>query len=326
MEKQRILGDKEFLHTLKNSRQPFHDGYFAMYSSVMNGIVTDPTLMLVPIDDHMVHRGDAVFETLKCTDGSVYNLQAHFSRLRSSAERIELNIRWTDEDLIELLRQTVRAGKHRDSLIRILLSRGPGSLGVNPYDCPSPQLYIIAVHLPDSFMSQHPEGASVAYSSIPVKASYLATAKTCNYLPNALMRKEAADRGVHFVIALDENGHLAESATENMMVLSPERILLLPTPENILAGTTMNRVMKLAESLLADQTLAGIQTAGVTLDAILKAPELFIVGTTPNVTAVVAFDGKPVGTGKPGPVFEKLSRLLLDDIHNNSTMRTALFE
>ena len=205
-----ILSSSEIEKKLEDFRQDFHTGYYAMYSSVLQGIITDPVRMSIPMDDHVVHRGDGIFETLKCMNGSVYNLAAHLKRLRRSAEGIALVPPCTDEEITNIMIQTIRAGNHKNAYIRLLISRGPGSLGVNPYDSISPQLYIMISQLKPSFMQSHPQGARTIFSSIPAKTSFMATMKNCNYMQNVLMKKEAVDNDIDFVIALDERAHLGD--------------------------------------------------------------------------------------------------------------------
>jgi branched-chain amino acid aminotransferase len=279
-----------------------------MYSSVFGGIVTDPRLMLVPADDHVVHRGDGVFETIKFLNHRVYLLREHIVRLFSSAARIGLKSPWSPDDLVEITQETVRAGGHETGLIRILLSRGPGSLGVNPYDCPRPGLYVLAHKLGPSFMDAHPAGARVRASAVPVKSGFFANVKSCNYLPNAMMKKEAVDAGVDFTVAYDERGFLAEGATENLGLVMSDGVLLAPRADRILTGTTMLRVLELA----APHMKTG--HADLRREDVLNAAEILIFGTTPDVTAVVEYDGRPVGGGVPGPVYRRLADLLRRDI------------
>lgn len=299
---------------LASLRQPWHANQYAMFSSILGGIVTDPVWMNVPVDDHLVHRGDGVFETLKCVAGRVYLCREHVARLFKSAGRIGLVSPWTEPEIIDIVRQVVRAGGKTDCLIRVLLSRGPGGFGVNPYECPRPGLYVVAHRLPPPFMDAHPAGARVRSSAIPVKAGFFATVKTCNYLPNALMKKEAVDAGVDFTINFDENGRLGEGATENIGLLTARRELLVPRTDRILAGTTMLRTMELARTLVERGELARVEHADLGREDMSSAAEVFIFGTTPDVTAVVEFDGQPVSGGKPGPVWRSLHDLLCRDI------------
>lgn len=294
-------------------RRPFHDTYYAMFSSRLGGLVTDPLLMQVPVDDHLVHRGDGVFETLKCAAGRIVLGREHIARLFASAGRIGLQPAWTPDQILDLVRATVRAGGKTECLVRILLSRGPGGFGVSPYECPEPGLYIMAHRLPPPFMVAHPEGARVRTSAVPVKAGFFANVKSCNYLPNVLMKKEALDAGVDFTISFDEQDRLAEGATENIAILTSKRELLAPTTERILAGTTMLRVIELAQSLVKNGTLARAAHADLRRADLESATELYILGTTPEVTAIVEFDGRKIGDGQPGPVWKLLADLYRDD-------------
>ena len=307
---------------MQRARAPHQAGYYAMFSSLYGGIVTEPLLMQVPVDDHLVHRGDGVFETIKCVDGQIYLLHEHLARLNHSATAIGLKCPWPREVLADLTRQTVRAGGRANCLIRILLSRGPGSLGVNPYDCPTPGLYILAHELKPPFMALHPGGARAAISRIPVKPSFFATIKACNYLPNALMKKEAVDMGVDFTLAFDEQGALAEGATENAGILTAEGDLRVPKPERILAGTTMLRVLELARPLVESGLLRSVGPGAISRVDISRAREIFIFGTTPDVTSVVEFEGHPVGDGKPGPVARALTACLERDLREPSPRLT----
>ena len=150
-------------------------------------------------------------------------------------------------ELVRLTCDTVRAGGRRDALVRLLVSRGPGGMSVNPYECLRPQVYIVAYRLPPPFMQSHPQGARVETSAVPLKPSFFARVKTCNYLPNVLMKKEAVDRGVDFMAAFDTAGFLAEGATENIAIVSADGYLASPFSSRILTGTTMVRVMELAQ-------------------------------------------------------------------------------
>ena len=299
--------------------------YYAMYSSAWDGIVTDPSLMVVPADDHLVHRGDGVFETIKCVDGLIYCLTAHLERLAFSARNVGLTSPWSQTDLSQIIIQTIRAGGNRDCLVRILLSRGPGSLGVNPYDCPKPGLYVVVHQLKPSFMEAHPEGARVITSKVPVKPGFFANIKSCNYLPNVLMKKEAFDAGADFSLSFDERGFLAEGATENAGIVDENGALLVPTTDRILSGTTMFRATELAKQLKDNSLLAAVRSSAITRDMMSTAREIMIFGTTPDVTAVVEFDGKPVGSGRPGPVALELNRLIINDIRTNKAVQSPVF-
>ncbi|HOO20125.1 MAG TPA: aminotransferase class IV [Kiritimatiellia bacterium] len=300
------------------AHQPdYHANYYAMYSSWWNGITTEPNLMVVPVDDHMVHRGDGLFETFKCVDGAVYNLEAHLARLENGAKAIALQMPWSREDIRRIIGEVLKAGGRRDALIRIFVSRGPGGHSANPYECPEPLLMVLAIRLPPPFMASHPEGARVGMSAVPNKEGMFAQVKSVNYLPNVLMKKQAVDAGVDFMLGFDKDGHMTELPTENFGIVTAGRVLKVPRPDHILAGTTMGRVLALArDHLVPSGVLAGVAEADVPRAELEEAEEMLVFGTSPHVTAVTEFAGRPVGDGKPGPVWRELSRLFEADLKN----------
>jgi len=305
-------------------RRPYQNTYFAMYSSVYGGVVTDPRLMLLPIDDHMVHRGDGVFEAFKAIDGNIYNLNAHLDRLINSARGIALDLSVSLTELKRIIIQTALVADHPTCMIRIYVSRGPGGFGVNPYECPAAQLYVVITALGTPFMELHPEGARLCTSAIPAKSADMAIIKNCNYAPNVLMKKEAVDRKVDFSMGFDERGFLTEGATENMGIVSHDNRLLFPNLDRILTGTTMLRAMTLSQELVREGILAFSGLANISHADILAARELIIAGTTINVVAGVEFDRNVIGTGKPGPVYHRLAALLDKDMRENATVLTPL--
>lgn len=309
---------------LVQSRRPYQAKYFAMYSSLLDGVLTDPVLMQLPVDDHLVHRGDGVFETCKCVAGGIYLLDAHMVRLERSAAAI--GIRWSDgmDAVRRLTLETAQVAAQRDCSIRIILARGPGSFGVSPYESPVPALYIVVYGLGRVFMDVHPAGASVRRSTIPAKPAEMAEIKNCNYLPNVLMKRESVDWGVDFVVGFDAQGHLTEGPTENAGIVTRSGELVFPRLENILAGTTMLRLAELAKALLPTGELRAIQFRDITEDEVRTAAEMLVVGTTINVVAVRTYEGHPVGDGRPGPVWRRLQTMLEADVLRNEAMRTVV--
>lgn len=298
---------------------------FAFYSSLFGGVVTDPEWMFAPADDHLVHRGDGVFETLRVVAGAVYAMGPHLDRLRASAEAIGLGLPMTPEGLTEAVVQTIRAAGRPDVLVRLIVSRGPGGWAVNPYESRAPQVYIAVYAIGRPFMELHPEGARVRTSRTPLKGGFLATIKTCNYIPNALMKKEAVDAGVDFTVAFDEQGRLAEGATENFGIVDADGILRTPPAERILAGVTMTRCAALAAAAPERHGLRGVACSHISRADIATAREALIFGTSCEVVSVVELDGRRIGDGRPGPVAAALWRSLRDDMLNNPAWRTPAF-
>jgi branched-chain amino acid aminotransferase len=319
----KIIDCSNYLDVLSGTRKPWHEKYYAMYSSVLGGVVLDPVLMQVPIDDHLVHRGDGVFDTFKCVGGAAYNLDAHLSRLMRSASSIGVSWSAGFDDVRALTLATLAEAGRQNCSGRVMIARGPGSFGVSPYESPEPALYIIVYTAGVPFMVKHPEGASVRRSQVPVKPARFATVKNCNYLPNVMMKRESVDWGVDFVVGFDSDGFMAEGATENFGIVSKEGELLFPRMDTVLDGTTMLRVMQLAEALVETGVLKRIAFRDITETDVREAAEMLIVGTTINVVSVRSFEGAPVGSGVPGRAGCALDALLVRDIEGNDAMRTV---
>lgn len=308
------------------SRLPNRDKkLYAMYSSVTDCIVTDQSVMSVPVDDHMVHRGDGVFESFKCVDGSIYNLEDHLARLEKSCGMLGIELPVPLEEMGRIIIQTVRAGNQPNALVRLLLSRGQGTMGIDPYACFNPELYIVVYEMHGAKIDKMPDGVSVGLSKIPIKPGIFAQVKTCNYLPNVLMKKEAVDMGVDFTVSLDENRFLAEGATENIGIVTRGKELFMPPPERVLAGTTAKRAMDFAKQLKAERVLTNAEFRPINLGAVRSAAEVHIYGTTPNITPVTTFDGNRVGDGKPGAIAARLFEMLKEEMIPDSTRLTKVF-
>jgi len=306
-------------------QKPWHFKYLAMYSSVYGGIVTDPTLMMIPADDHVVHRGDGVFDVAKCVEGGVYQFDGHLDRLFRSAAAISL-VPPCDREAIERIAiETIRAGNEPNCSIRITLSRGPGGFSVSPLECPESALYVNVFRtktLPPEYLT---EGVRISLSEVPIKPSYFARVKSCNYLPNVLMALEAKTADAHFTVALDEQGFLAEGSTENIIVVSGEGYLLFPEYNRILKGLTVSRAAKLAEKLVEEGLISGVRFANISPEEAYRGREMMLLGTSIDVLPAVYLNGRTIGEGKPGPVAKRLRQLFRDDMTRNPEMITRVF-
>jgi branched-chain amino acid aminotransferase len=191
----RLITKENFFLSLADQYRPWQKDYLAMYSSQWSGVTTDPDLMMVPIDDHLVHRGDGAFEVIRCVRGKIYQMEAHLKRLERSAKTISLNFPPDYDRITDVITRVVLIGGERDCLIRVIISRGPGSFSINPHDCPSSQIYVNVNRFRSLPGKCYKEGIPLVTSNIPIKKSFFATVKSCNYLPNVLMKMEAIEAG-----------------------------------------------------------------------------------------------------------------------------------
>ncbi|MCF8033845.1 MAG: aminotransferase class IV [Desulfarculaceae bacterium] len=320
------LNDIQAMERLKALPRPWASDYLAMYSNWLGGIVRDPWLMSVPIDDHLVHRGDGVFEATKCIDGRIYLLERHLERLEASASAIHLQPPLGCRELAELAAAVVRAGGQRDCMLRIFLSRGPGGFTTNPFECPAPGLYLMASRMHPMPEGAYEQGVNLGVSSVPAKSGFFAGVKSCNYLPNVLLKREAITRGWDFAVCLDPEGYLAEGSTENFGLVDQQGMLRLPPAMHILEGTTVKRAAELAGALVKAGELAGIERGDIKVEDLGAAKEVMLFGTTLDVLPVTRIDGAAVSGGAPGPVARELRRLIKQDIAENPAMSLAVWE
>jgi 4-amino-4-deoxychorismate lyase len=305
-------------NTVREKNYPARETYGAMYSSWYGGIIKDPSWMMIPIDDHGFHRGDAVFEAIKCIDKKFYALDRHLERLQRSAEMIALNLPFTLLELRELAVATAKASSYIDLMLRLYVSRGPGAFTANPYDSIGTQVYMVATKFKSMSHDKYQNGVAAGLSRVAVKEGLFANVKSCNYLPNVMMKKEAVDRGLEFTVSEDENGFLAEGSTENLAIISEMGEFIVPGFARTLKGITVTRMMELAEQMLASGQLnskvVSIKNANIKVEDVLKAREVMFFGTTLDCIAVTNFEGQSIGDGKPGPVARLFYERLKEDL------------
>jgi len=311
-----------YFSNLGPENKPWHSDYLVMYSSWFKGFVTDPDLMLVPADDHLVHRGDGVFDVMRCINGKIYQMEAHLKRLERSAKAVLLNFPPEYSDIREIIKSLILKGKEKNCVIRIIISRGPGGFSTNPYECPSSQIYINIIRHHKLPEIDYLEGVSAITSRIPVKNSFFAVIKSCNYLPNVLMKMEAINAGCRYSVNVDDDGFIGEGSTENICVVSGEGYVQIPEFENTLAGTTAGRIFQLAQDLVKDKMVKGVQFAKISREDVYLSSEVMMMGTSINLVPVVRFDGRVIGNGVPGPVYSRLSSLLWNDMTENKDLLT----
>lgn len=304
-----VLEEKQILENLNKQKNPFFEDYFAFYSSWYGGIIQNPRMMLIPIDDHMVHRGDGVFEGIKAIGRAVYQFEEHLQRLLSSAKRIELEPQLSLDEMREIILETLRVANKEEAAIRVYLSRGPGNFSVNPYDSVGSQFYVAISRLVFPSEKKYEQGVKIAKSTIPPKDSWMAQIKSCNYIHNVLMKKEAVDQHVDFTISVNSQGHITEGATENIMIVDKNGIIVHPEFDSILKGTTMLRACELAH-----ENGMKYETRPILLEELQTAQEVMMCGTTLDVLPVVEFEGYKFGNGRPGPIAATLRKWLLEDM------------
>jgi 4-amino-4-deoxychorismate lyase len=311
-----VLSQDDVLTKLRTTVHPAAaQQYFALYSSILGGIVTDPALMVIPFDDHMVHRGHAVFDTAAIVNGMMYQLEAHLNRFERSASMARIPLPFPRGQMREIILETAGASGQRDAAVRYWASVGPGGFGLAPSECVGSSFHVMIYAASKTPASTYAEGLRFITSSIPIKPPYFARCKSTNYLPNVLVVMEAKDNGADNGIFIDAHGMIGESSNMNVAFVTRDRVLRHPTFDAILAGCTVTRVLELAKQLVDNGQLKDIVVADVSTEEARQAAEMLLVGSSVHVAPITQWDGQPVGDGKPGPIAKALLELIEMDMH-----------
>lgn len=309
----RIAETDEYLRRMLDARRPGAEKILAFYEHRVGLVCRDPRLMLIPLDDHLVHRGDGVFETMKWIGRKLYQLDPHLRRMKRSCTAIYLAPPCPWDDIREMCVEVARAADAEDGYLRILMGRGPGGFGIDPIECPVPSLHIVAYRFKPKPEEKFEQGITGFRTSIPTKEPYMATIKSTDYLPNVLMRRETLEKGYDQPVCFDRDGFLAEGATENICIVDPNGVLIVPEFTNCLAGTTMVRAVELIEREME------VRFRKVREDEMYEAREVIVVGTTADAISMVRYNDKPIHDARPGPVSRRMRQLLQKDLVENGT-------
>jgi branched-chain amino acid aminotransferase len=269
----------------------------------IDGTLYEQSEAKISVFDHGVLYGDGVFEGIRFYQDRVFRLDEHMDRLWDSAKAISLDIPLSRAAMIEATLETIRHNDLHDGYIRLLITRGVGSLGLSPDSCRRPSVIIIAATIalyPESLYEKGLTLATCSVRRIP-PAALSPRIKSLNYLNNILAKIEAQQADAAEGVMLNEQGYVAECTGDNLFVIKNGRISTPPINAGILAGVTRSVVFE-----LADKNGIPIKEEDLTRYDILVADECFLTGTAAEVIAAVQLDRRPIGNGQPGPITLKL--------------------
>ena len=257
----------------------------------------------VSVFDHGLLYGDGCFEGIRVYNGRIFKLASHLRRLYASAESIHLKIPYTMEEIEEATREGVRINNIVNGYIRPVVTRGKGTLGINPAQCPRPGVFIICANIQLYPPEAYEKGLKVITSTRPrVDREALNPAiKSLNYLNNILAKIEAAHAGCHEAVMLNHDGYVAECTGDNIFFVKDGKVVTPILEAGLLAGITRAFAIEICQALDIP-----IEERLFTLDELKGANEIFLTGTAAEIVSVTEFDGVPVGSGKPGEVTKKL--------------------
>ena len=315
---------KEALHKISEAKHPYWSNYYGFYSSWLGGYFKEPWSMLIPLDDHMVHRGDGVFEAVRLIDRAYFDLDAHLSRLQRSADQLGLQLPFEISKIKATCVELARMTGEPNGLLRIFVSRGPGDFGTNPYTTVGSQLNVALTKITPPSQEQYKNGVRAFFSSTLAKEPPYSGIKSCNYLQNVLMKKESVDRGFDFALSQDASGRICEGSTENFAVITKDDYLVAPKFDYTLRGTTLLCALDLAKQMVRSGDLKGIEMRDLRKEDLGHVKEMAFIGTTLGVLPVRELEGVFANKNASHPIFSKLGHLLDLEMRTGLSRRTAI--
>jgi branched-chain amino acid aminotransferase len=253
----------------------------------------------ISVFDHGLLYGDGIFEGIRAYHGRVFRLKEHIDRLFQSAKSILLTIPLPHAEVMKAVVATCRENNLRDGYIRLVVTRGIGTLGLNPNRCKDPSLIIIADKIQLYPPELYQKGMEiVTVPTVRMLHSALNPAiKSLNYLNNVLAKIEANIAGCEEAVMLNAEGYVAECTGDNIFIVSGNQLLTPPLSAGALYGVTRKVVLELGAE-------AGLKVGepNLTRHDLFNADECFLTGTGAEVVPIVKIDGRIIGSGQPGPV------------------------
>jgi len=263
----------------------------------LDGKLVDESEAKISVFDHGLLYGDGVFEGLRFYNGRIFRLEEHIRRLFDSAHAIVLDLPWTQEEVIKFTCETVAANGLTDGYIRLVITRGAGELGLNPYLCKVPSMFIIASTIKLYPEEYYQNGLAIITCATrrPAPAALMPQVKSLNYLNNIMAKVEAIQSNALEAVMLNEQGYVAECTGDNLFLIKNGVLLTPLISDGALDGITRAVILE-----LADQLGVPYKEKSLTRYDIYTADECFLTGTAAEVIPVVSLDRRKIGGGLVG--------------------------
>jgi branched-chain amino acid aminotransferase len=274
----------------------------------IDGKYCDQKNAKISVFDHGLLYGDGIFEGIRAYNGRVFRLKEHIDRLFCSAKAILLKIPLSHAEVVRAVVDTCRRNKIRDGYVRLLVTRGAGTLGLNPNRCKNPSIIIIADKIQLYPAELYERGMEII--TVPttrnLHSALNPAIKSLNYLNNILAKIEANNAGCEEAIMLNAEGFVSECTGDNIVIVKAGQILTPPLSAGALYGITRGVVLELGR----EEGLA-VAEPNLTRYDLFNADECFLTGTGAELIPIVKIDGRVIGAGRPGPI----TRRLVDKYH-----------
>lgn len=286
----------------------------------LDGKIVDEGEAKVSVFDHGLLYGDGVFEGIRFYHGRVFRLEAHVKRLFDSSKAILLDLPWTADEVCRSICETIRANGLEDGYVRLLVTRGVGSLGLSPESCPVPTMIIIAADIQLYPQSDYEVGLKVVTCATrrPTHSSLSPQVKSLNYLNNVMAKVESLRAGGREGLMLNEQGYVAECTGDNIFIVKNGVVYTPPVSDGGLDGITRGVIFELAAQLNVT-----IEERTMTRFDIITADECFLTGTAAEVIPAVELDHRPIGEGVPGALTGRFIEAFRALVRNSGTPISA---
>ena len=280
----------------------------------LDGRIVDGEHARLNVRDHGLLYGDGVFEGIRIYNGRVFRLADHLRRLAFSAAYIGLELPYSLEHIGAIVEETAAAFGEREAYVRLLVTRGVGQLGVDPFSCGAPQLVCMVARIALYDRESIQAGINVVTTSVrkPPPDVLNPEVKSLNYLNSVMAKREARLRGAHEGLVLNLHGKVAEASVANVFAWTDGTLVTPPTVDGALPGITRATVIELAREIGIETQIRSIGQAGL-----MRAEEVFLTGSGARLVPVGCLDSVAIGSGKR-PVFERI-----DDAFREYTLHTA---
>ncbi len=269
----------------------------------INGKYYDQPDAKISVYDHGLLYGDGVFEGIRIYSGKAFKLKEHVARLFESARSIKLEVPISEPEMVKAINDTIALNNKRDGYIRPIVTRGAGSLGLDPRKCSDPQVIVIVDDITMYPPELYESGMEIAtVSTIRNHPNAVnPRIKSLNYLNNILAKIEGIQAGCLESLMLNHKGEIAECSGDNIFLVKHGVLRTPPIDAGILEGITRNTVIELAK--LAS---VPVEEIALTRHDVFVADECFLTGTAAEIIPVTKCDARAIGTGKPGPITQQL--------------------
>ncbi|MEX2461514.1 MAG: branched-chain-amino-acid transaminase [Paenibacillaceae bacterium] len=269
----------------------------------LNGDYVQKENAMISVYDHGFLYGDGIFEGIRIYNGNIFKCKEHLDRLYDSAKSIMLNIPLTYEEMKRVLIETVRKNELRDGYIRLVVSRGPGDLGLDPRRSPQANVIIIveqlAIYPEEAYLNGLKTVSVSTRRNIPDALN--PKIKSLNYLNNILVKIQANLAGVGEAIMLNSQGYVAEGSSDNIFIIKRGVVFTPPCYCGALEGITRAAIIEICQKVGIP-----LKEEPFTLHDVYVADEVFFTGTAAEVIAVCEVDARMIGEGKAGPITTRL--------------------